>query len=283
MAPPAEAAAVRVARPRRRVRQGERLGTPLTAGIVTTFLGVVVVLPIAALVWESRSGGMHGFWQSVSNPEAVSALELSLAAATIVALINGVVGTITAWVLVRDEFPGKRLVNAVIDLPFALPTIVAGLTLLALYGNNSPVGVHLAYTRASVVFALLFVTLPFVVRTVQPVLHELDTEMEQAARSLGASERRVFFRIVLPNLLPGVLSGMALALARAVGEIGSVVLITGNVPGHTEVASVFVYNQIQDGNPAGASAVAVVLLVLAFVILLGIGGLRFLVTRHERA
>jgi sulfate transport system permease protein len=186
-------------------------------------------------------------------------------------------------VLVRDEFPGKSLVDAVIDLPFALPTIVAGLTLLALYGNNSPVGVHVAYTRAAVVLALMFVTLPFVVRTVQPVLHELDTEMEEAARSLGAREARVFRRIVLPNLLPGILSGVALALARAVGEVGSVVLITGNLPYHTEVASVYVMNQIDSGDPSGASAVAIVLLCLSFAILLVIGGVRFLVTRHERA
>lgn len=283
MAPPAEAAAAPVARPRRRARGGNRLGTPLTLGVVTTFLGVVVVLPIAALVWQSKQQGAHGFWQSVSSPEAVSALELTVGAAVVVALLNGVVGTVTAWVLVRDDFPGKSLVNAVIDLPFALPTIVAGLTLLALYGNDSPVGVHVAYTRIAVVLALAFVTLPFVVRTVQPVLHELDAEMEEAARSLGARETTVFLLVVLPNLLPGILSGVALALARAVGEIGAVVLISGNIPGHTEVASVFVYNQIQDGNPAGASAVAVVLLCFSFAILLGIGGLRFLVTRHERA
>ena len=263
--------------------RGERLGTSLTLGIVTTFLGVVVVLPVAALVWQSKQAGGHSFWSAVTSPEALAALKLSLGAGVVVALLNGVLGTVTAWVLVRDEFPGKSLVNAVIDLPFALPTIVAGLTLLALYGNNSPVGVHVAYTRAAVVLALMFVTLPFVVRTVQPVLHELDTEMEEAARSLGASEARVFRRIVLPNLLPGILSGVALALARAVGEVGSVVLITGNLPYHTEVASVYVMNQIDSGDPSGASAVAIVLLCLSFAILLVIGGVRFLVTRHERA
>ncbi len=192
-------------------------------------------------------------------------------------------GTVTAWVLVRDDFRGKSLVNAVIDLPFALPTIVAGITLLALYGPRSPVGVDVAFTRAAVVFALCFVTLPFVIRTVQPVLHELDVEMEEAARSLGAGQLAVFRRVVLPNLLPGILSGVVLALARALGEIGAVVLISGDNPFHTEVASVYVMLHIEGGDPAGAAAVAIVLLAAAFVLLLAIGVLRFYVTRHERA
>jgi len=194
-----------------------------------------------------------------------------------------VVGTITAWVLVRDEFHGKSLVNAVIDLPFALPTIVAGLTLLALYGPRSPIGIDVAFTRTAILLALLFVTLPFVVRTVQPVLLELDAEAQEAARSLGASELRVFRSIVLPQILPGILSGVALAFARAVGEIGALVLISGNLPYKTEVASVFVFNRIQSGDQIGASAVAVCLLVISFAVLLSIGGLRRLTTRHERA
>jgi sulfate transport system permease protein len=197
-------------------------------------------------------------------------------------LINAVLGTVTAWVLVRDHFHGKSLVNAVIDLPFALPTIVAGLTLLALYGPRSPVGLHLAFTRAAIALALCFVTLPFVVRTVQPVLLELDVEMEEAARSLGAGRFTVFRRIVLPNILPGILSGAVLALARALGEIGSIVVLTNGLP-HTEVASVFIYNQVQDGYASNAAAVAMVLLGAAFVLLLAIGALRFYVTRHERA
>jgi sulfate/thiosulfate transport system permease protein len=279
----ADATGIAAVHPRRAAPRGERLGTSLTLGVVTTFLGILVVLPIAALVWQSKEQGAHGFWSVVSSPEAVAALKLTLGAAVVVALINGVLGTVTAWVLVRDSFPGRSLVNAVIDLPFALPTIVAGLTLLALYGPSSPVGVDVAFTRAAVVLALLFVTLPFVVRTVQPVLHELDLEMEEAARSLGAREPTVFRRIVLPNLLPGILSGVALALARAVGEIGAVVIISGNNPYRTEVASVFVMNRIESGDPAGAAAVAVVLLCTAFAILLAIGGVRFLVTRHERA
>jgi sulfate/thiosulfate transport system permease protein len=191
-------------------------------------------------------------------------------------------GTITAWVLVRDDFFGKALVNAIIDLPFALPTIVAGLTLLALYGPKSPVGINLAFTRASIVLAMLFVTLPFVVRTVQPVLLELDREMEQAAYSLGASEVQTFRRVVFPNILPGILSGVALAFAKAVGEFGSLVIITGNLPYKTEVSSVYIFSRIESGDPSGASAVAVVLLGLSFAVLLAIGGIRHFATRHDR-
>jgi sulfate transport system permease protein len=185
-------------------------------------------------------------------------------------------------VLVRDDFRGKAIVNSVIDLPFALPTIVAGLTLLALYGQQSPVGIDVAYTRTAIVLALCFVTLPFVIRTVQPVLIELDEEMEEAARSLGAGRLAVFRRIVLPNLLPGILSGVVLALARALGEIGAVVLVAGSTV-HTEVASIYVFNLVQDGDASGASAVAIVLLGAAFVLLLVVGALRFYVTRHDRA
>jgi sulfate/thiosulfate transport system permease protein len=250
--------------------------------MISTFLTVIVVLPIAALVWESKRDGAHAFWQSISNPEAVGALKLTFGAAFVVVLVNGVLGTVTAWVLVRDDFRGMAIVNSVIDLPFALPTIVAGLTLLALYGKQSPVGIDVAYTRTAIVLALCFVTLPFVIRTVQPVLLELDTEMEEAARSLGAGQLTVFRRVVLPNLLPGILSGVVLALARALGEIGSVVLVAGSTL-HTEVASIYVFNLVQDGDATGASAVAIVLLGAAFVLLLIVGALRFWVTRHDRA
>ena len=247
---------------------------------MTAFLSVVVCLPIAALVWASTGAG---FWTAVSSSESVAALKLTLVVAAAAALVNAALGTVTAWVLVRDDFRGKALVNAVIDLPFALPTIVAGLVLLALYGPQSPIGVNVAFTRTAIFLALLFVTLPFVVRTVQPVLHELDTEMEDAARSLGAADRMVFRRIVLPTILPGILSGVTLAFARAVGEIGALVIISGNLPYKTEVASVFVFNRIQTGDRTGAAAVAVVLLAISFTVLLAVGGLRRLATRHERA
>jgi sulfate transport system permease protein len=267
----------------KRTRPSEGAAAALSLGFTTAFLSVIVILPIAALVWASKKDGLHQFWAVATAPEAISALKLSLGTAVIVAFVNAVLGTITAWVLVRDDFRGKQVVNAVIDLPFALPTIVAGLTLLALYGPTSPVGVNVAFTRTAIVLALLFVTLPFVVRTVQPVLLELDHESEEAARSLGASELRVFRSIVLPNILPGILSGTVLAFARAVGEIGALVLISGNLPFKTEVASVYVFNRIQSGDESGAAAVAVVMLVISFALLLSIGGLRFLVTRHERA
>jgi len=268
---------------RRASRSRDRAGTALSLGIVTTFLTVIVILPIAALMWQSKKDGSHGFWRAVTTPEAVSALELTLGASVVVALLNAVLGTITAWVLVRDAFPGKAIVNAIIDLPFALPTIVAGLTLVALYGSRSPVGIDVAYTRTAIVLALLFVTLPFVVRTVQPVLQELDREMEDAAASLGASERTIFRRIVFPNILPGILSGMALALAKAVGEFGSLVIITGNIPNKTEVSSVYIFGRIESGDPSGAAAVAVVLLLISFGLLLTIGVIRHLATRHDRA
>ncbi|HZO50892.1 MAG TPA: sulfate ABC transporter permease subunit CysT [Gaiellaceae bacterium] len=262
---------------------GERAGTAVSLGAVTTFLGLVVALPLAALGWRSASDGPHGFWTAVSSPGAVAALELTLGASLVVALINAVLGTVTAWVLVRDDFRGRALVDAIVDLPFALPTIVAGLTLLALYGPRSPIGVDVAYTRAAIVLALLFVTLPFVVRTVQPVLQELDPELEQVAWSLGASQAVTFRRVILPNILPGILSGVALAFAKAVGEFGSLVVITGNIPLRTEVASVYIFGRVESGSTTSAAAVAVVLLALSFVLLLSIGAVRRYASRHDRA
>ena len=260
----------------------DRAATALSLGFVTTFLTVLVALPIAALVWEATNEGTQSFRDAVTSPEAVAALKLTLAASAGVAVLNAVLGTITAWVLVRDEFRGKTVVNAIIDLPFALPTIVAGLTLLALYGPTSPVGIDVAFSKAAIVLALMFVTLPFVVRTVQPVLEELDPEVEQAAHSLGASQWTTFRRIVFPNILPGILSGVALAFAKAVGEFGSLVIITGNIPFETEVSSVHIYGRIESGDTAGAAAVAVVLLAISFAALLAIGAIRHYATRHDR-
>jgi sulfate transport system permease protein len=233
------------------------------------------------VLFKSFENGTDSFWTAVSNPQAVAALKLTLIASVIVVIVNAVFGTLIAWVLVRDEFPGKGIVNSLIDLPFALPTIVAGLTLLALYGPDSPVGLNVAYTRVAVVMALLFVTLPFVVRAVQPVLLELDRDMEQAAESLGASRPTVFRRIILPNLLPAVIAGGGLAFARAVGEFGSLVLISGNIPFKTQAASYFIFAQVESDNPVGASAVSVVLLVIALVVLLFFGWLSTRALRHE--
>jgi sulfate/thiosulfate transport system permease protein len=240
-----------------------------------------VLLPLAAIVVRSTEGGWETFWNAITDPQAVAALRITLLASLVVVLVNAVVGTVIAFVLVRDEFRGKAVMNAVIDLPFALPTIVAGLTLLALYGPKSPLGFNAAYTTAGLVLALLFVTLPFVVRTVQPVLLELDREMEEAATSLGAGKLQVFRRIVLPNILPAILSGAALAFARAVGEFGAVVLISGNIPFKTEVASVYIFGQIESDGVTEAAAVSVVLLIISFAALLLIGAIRRRVTRHD--
>ena len=238
-----------------------------------------MLLPLGAVI--ARATG-NGFWPTASNTEAVAALKLTLGLSVAVCLVNAVTGTAIAWVLVRDSFPGKNLVNAVIDLPFALPTIVAGLTLLALYGPNGGTGIDIAYTRWGVLVALLFVTLPFVVRTVQPVLLELDTDMEEAAASLGSSRFGIFRRIVFPNLLPAILSGVALAFARAVGEFGAVVLISGNLPFKTEVSSVYIFGRIQSGDTRGAAVLSVILLAISFAVLLSIGGIRRWATRHDR-
>ena len=267
----ASSAAVPVSRP---VAVLGRAGGGLARGIAVGYLSLIVLVPLAALVWSSRSQGLDTFWQEVTKPQAASALKLTLGASLLVAAFNAVTGTAVAWVLVRDSFPGKGIVNAVIDLPFALPTVVAGLVLLELYGPSSPLGVDVAFQRAGLVLALLFVTLPFVVRAVQPVLLELDREMEEAAESLGAGRLAVFRRIVFPNLLPAILSGVALAFARAVGEFGSVVLISGNIPFKTEVSSVYIAGQIESGNSVGAAAVSVLLLLISLGVLLAIGAFR---------
>ncbi len=245
------------------------------------YLSFIVLIPLAAVVSRSLDGGVDAFWTAVTNEQGIAALKLTLIASAIVAAINAVTGTLIAWVLVRDDFPGKKIVNSLIDLPFALPTIVAGLTLLALYGPRSPVGVDLAYTRTAVILALLFVTLPFVVRTVQPVLIELDRDMEEAAASLGAGDFTIFRRIILPNLTPAIFAGVALAFARAVGEFGSLVLITGNLPFDTEVSSVFIFGQIESDRVVGAAAVSVVLLLVSFLVLLGITLLSRWGSRYE--
>jgi sulfate/thiosulfate transport system permease protein len=256
-------------------------GDLLGRGVAMSYLSIVALLPLAAVVLKAFDGGWDTFWTAISSPQAVAALRLTLITSVIVVIVNALAGTLIAWVLVRDEFPGKGIVNSLIDLPFALPTIVAGLTLLAFYGSESPVGIDVAFTKMSVVLALLFVTLPFVVRAVQPVLLELDREMEQAAESLGAGRGTVFLRIILPNLAPAIIAGGGLAFARAVGEFGSLVLITGNIPFDTQAASVFIFSQVESDNIVGASAVSVVLLLAALLILLFFGWLSKRALRHE--
>jgi sulfate transport system permease protein len=257
-------------------------GEVLTRGIVLTWLSLIVLIPLGAVVLRSTDEGLSAFWNAISEPEAVSAIKLTVIASLIIVAINAVMGTLIAWVMVRDDFRGKRLVNSVIDLPFALPTIVAGLTLLALYGEDSPVGISVTYTQVAVGLALLFVTLPFVIRAVQPVLHELDKEMEEAAASLGASNTRIFRSILLPNLTPAIVAGCALAFARAIGEFGSLVLITGNIPFDTQVASVYIFGRIESDNTTAAAAVSVLLLVIAVLVLFALNLFVRWRSRHER-
>jgi len=257
------------------------LGAGLGRGLVVLYLSVLVLLPLAALTDQSLSGGLGAFWDQVTSTQALRSLKLTLVASLIVVAINAVFGTILAWLLVRDEFPGKAVINAVIDLPFALPTIVASLILLELWGARSPVGIDIAATQAAVVVALCFVTLPFVVRAVQPLLIEMDREMEEAAASLGAGGFTVFRRIIFPNLLPGLGAGVALAFARALGEFGSVLLFAGGLP-DTMVSSVYIRQQIESGNDTGAAAVSVVLLLASLACLVVVGLIQRWSGRHER-
>jgi sulfate transport system permease protein len=246
-----------------------------------TYLSIVALIPLAAVLLKSMDSGFDSFWSAITTEQAMAALQLTLIASVIVVVVNALFGTLIAWVLVRDDFPGKGIVNSLIDLPFALPTIVAGLTLLLFYGPDSPIGVNIAHTRTAVVVALLFVTLPFVVRAVQPVLLELDTEMEQAAESLGASRFTVFRRIILPNLTPAILAGGGLAFARAIGEFGSLVLIAGNLPFKTQASSVLIFSLVESDAPESAAAVSVALLVIALVVLVFFNWLSKRALRHE--
>jgi sulfate/thiosulfate transport system permease protein len=278
----AHAAQSPVAPPRARHFRLPGVGTGLGRGMVVLWLSIIVLLPLAALVDKSLSGGIGHFWDQVSSPQAKESLELILVCSLIVVAVNGFFGTIVAWLLVRDNFPGKAILNAIIDLPFALPTIVASLILIELWGKNSPVGVDIALTRTAIVVALCFVTLPFVVRAVQPLLIEMDRDMEEAAASLGAGGFTVFRRIIFPNLLPGLAAGVALAFARALGEYGSVLLFAGGRK-DTTVASILIGQQIEQGNESGAAAISVVLLAMALACLAVITLIQRWGTRHERA
>lgn len=260
---------------------GVRLGrvSGLGLGTAVLWLSLLVLIPLAAVVAKGLGGGWSAFWADITTPQAAAALRLTVLSSLFVAAINAVMGTLLAWVLVRDSFPGRRLVELVIDIPFALPTIVAGLVLLSVYGSDSPVGINLLGTQRAVVFALLFVTLPFVVRSVQPVLIALDTEAEQAAACLGAGPRTIFRRIVLPLLLPAIASGAALAFARAMGEYGSVLLISGGLD-RTRVSSMYAFQLIQNYNYAGAAATATVLLVVSLAVIVGLDVLQRRVGRR---
>jgi sulfate transport system permease protein len=251
---------------------------PLGLGVATLWLSIIVLLPLAAVVAKSLEAGPAELWDAITAPAARAALLLAVGISAVVAVLNVFTGTLIAWVLVRDDFRGKSLVNAIIDLPFALPTIVASIVLLSLYGPRSPIGLDLYATRPALIIALAFVTLPFVVRSVQPVLMEVDREAEEAAASLGAGGWTIFRRIILPALYPALLGGAGLAFARAVGEFGSVVLIGGGIPRETEVASQYIAKQIEIDRPATAAAVSVALLAISFAVLFA---LRFLTRRRD--
>ena len=249
-------------------------------GLAMLWFSILVMVPLIAVIVTASEGGWSAFWRSVSNEQTAAAIRLTVGGAVGVTVINVVMGTVIAWVLVRDEFVGKRALEVLIDIPFALPTIVAGLVLLSLYGPNSPLGIDVANKRPAVLLAFLFVTLPFVVRTVQPVLAELDREAEEAAASLGASRFTIFRRIVLPALGPAIAAGAALSFARAVSEYGSLVLLSGNLPLKTEVTSVRILSSIENDNPQGAAAVATILLAISLAVIVAIGLLQRRISRR---
>jgi sulfate transport system permease protein len=231
------------------------------------WFSLLVLIPLVAVLLSAADLGFGGFWRVISAPQTAAALRLTVLESVAVTAVNMVMGTALAWVLVRDRFWGKRLLDIVIDVPFALPTIVAGLVLLSLYGPTSPLGVNAANTRYAVWLALAFVTLPFVVRTVQPVLETLERDVEEAAASLGAGRLTTFRRVILPSLIPAIAAGAALSFARGISEYGSLVLLSGNLPGRTEVASVRVLTFIENGDKSAASAVAAILLLVALIVI----------------
>jgi sulfate/thiosulfate transport system permease protein len=263
-------------------RPDRRRGTTsLRVGAASIWLSVIVLLPLAAILVQSAAGGWGAFWSAVTSPSAINSFRVTFTVSIGVTLVNVFFGLLVAWVLTRDDFPGKRLVDAVIDLPFALPTIVASLVMLALYGPSSPIDLHLQHTKWGIGVALLFVTLPFVVRSVQPVLMELDQSTEEAAASLGANNRTIFTSVILPALLPSLLSGAGLAFSRAIGEFGSVVLIGGAIPGQTEVSSQWIRTLIENDDPTGAAAISMVLLILSFIVLFVLRTFGSRAAKHE--
>ena len=265
-------------------RSGNRKVLPgfnLTLGYTVLYLALIVLVPLAALVLRSLGMSADAFWAAVSSPRVLASYRLTFGASLFAAIVNVVFGLLLAWVLVRYRFPGKRIVDALIDLPFALPTAVAGISLTALLAGNGwlgqylePLGIKLAFTPAGVVIALIFIGLPFVVRTVQPVLEESERELEEAALCLGATRLQTFVRVILPAILPALLTGFAMAFARAIGEYGSVIFIAGNVPMVSEITPLVIIGKLEQYDYAGATAVAVVMLAFSFALLLVINGLQ---------
>jgi sulfate/thiosulfate transport system permease protein len=265
-------------------------GFGLSLGITCTYLSLLVLLPLATIVVRTSDLSWSAFWGTISNPRVVASYRVTFGASLVAALVNTVFGLLVAWVLVRYRFPGRRLVDAMVDLPFALPTAVAGIALTTLYAGNGwvgsllePFGIKVSYTWLGITVALIFIGLPFVVRTVQPVLDDLEIEVEEAAASLGAQRWQTFSRVVFPTVAPALLTGFALAFARAVGEYGSVVFISGNMPMKTEIVPLLIITKLEQYDYAGATAVALVMLIASFVLLLGINLLQWAARRRSEA
>jgi len=263
-------------------------GFKLTLGFTLFYLGLIVLIPLGAVFWKTTTLTWPQFWQTITMPTAMASYRLTFGASFCAALVNVVFGLIVAWVLVRYEFFGKKIVDALVDLPFALPTAVAGITLAALYSDHgwvgqmlSPLGLKVANTQLGIFIALTFIGLPFIVRTVQPILEDLDPELEEAASSLGASRWQVFWRVILPMLTPALLTGFALAFARALGEYGSVIFIAGNIPMKTQITSVLIMQELDMFDYPKATALAVVMLVVSFVLLLSINVLQWWTNRYN--
>ncbi|RZS81837.1 sulfate transport system permease protein [Pigmentiphaga kullae] len=270
------------ARPRRAQRFGVLPGFGLSMGFTVFYLSLIVLIPLSTLFFKSATLDWQTFWAAVTAPRVLASYRLTFGAALLAALVNLVAGLAVAWTLVRYEFPGKKIVDALVDLPFALPTAVAGIALTALYASNGwmgrwlePLGIKVAYTPLGVVVALIFIGLPFVVRTVQPVLEDAERELEEAAASLGASRLQTFLKVLLPTILPALLTGFALAFARAVGEYGSVVFIAGNMPMVSEITPLLIITKLEQYDYAGAASIALVMLLLSFVLLLFINLLQW--------
>lgn len=263
-------------------------GFPLTLGYTLVYLSLVVLIPLSAVFLKSMTLSLEEFWAIISAPRVVSSYKISFGISLLAAAINAVFGLIFAWVLVRYHFPGKRIIDALVDLPFALPTAVAGIALTALYAGNGwlgqwlePLGLKVAFTPLGILVALTFIGLPFVVRTVQPVLEDLEIELEEAAASLGADRGQTFWRVILPVLTPALLTGFALAFARAVGEYGSVIFIAGNVPMVSEITPLLIITKLEQYDYVGATAIAVVMLVFSFILLFLINGLQIWANRSR--
>ena len=263
-------------------------GFKLTLGFTLFYLGLIVLIPLAAVFWKTSSLSWNEFWQTVTMPTAMASYRLTFGASFLAALVNAIFGLVVAWVIVRYEFFGKKIVDALVDLPFALPTAVAGITLASLYSKNGwlgqmlePLGVKVANTQIGVFVALTFIGLPFIVRTVQPILEDLDPELEEAASSMGANRWQVFWRVILPMLTPALLTGFALAFARALGEYGSVIFIAGNIPMKTQITPVIIMGELDMFDYGKATAIAVVMLVVSFALLLGINVLQWWTNRHN--